>query len=103
MTALEALTVARNAGVAVALDGDALLVSAVSKPPEAVLEVLARHKGEIIELMLEGSCEEKLPSEPETSNSIWCAECGRFPDQLHPRTTFRRNASFFCQQCLRGS
>ena len=54
MTAAEALKAARAAGVELALDGDDLVLEAVSAPPAAVLDVLSRHKAEIVSLFRPG-------------------------------------------------
>ena len=51
MSAVEALTAARAAGVELALDGDDLALSAASAPPAAVLDALSRHKAEIVALL----------------------------------------------------
>ncbi|MGY8663134.1 hypothetical protein Q3C01_12290 [Bradyrhizobium sp. UFLA05-109] len=54
MTAVEALTVARAAGVKLALDGDDLVASAAAAPPDAVINALSRHKAEIVDLLRPG-------------------------------------------------
>lgn len=51
MSAVEALKVARAAGVHLAVDGGALALEASAPPPPAVIEALARHKAEIVALM----------------------------------------------------
>jgi hypothetical protein len=51
MSAVEALKVARVAGVELALDGDDLALKAASAPPAAVLDALSRHKAEIVVLL----------------------------------------------------
>ena len=51
MSAAAALKAARALGVDVTLDGNDLLVEAVSEPPAATIEDLSRHKAEIIELL----------------------------------------------------
>ncbi len=51
MTAAEALRTAYAAGVRVATDGCDLLLEARTPPPTHVLNVLARHKGELIALL----------------------------------------------------
>jgi hypothetical protein len=54
MSAVEALQVARAAGVELALDGDDLVLNAASAPPTAVLDALSRHKAEIVALLRPG-------------------------------------------------
>ncbi len=55
MSALQALMTARNAGIRIAIDGDALTLDADSAPPAAVLDLLSRHKTEVIALLRTGS------------------------------------------------
>jgi hypothetical protein len=54
MSGVEALKAARAAGVELAVDGDALVLSAASPPPAAMLDALSRHKAEIMALLLPG-------------------------------------------------
>jgi hypothetical protein len=51
MSAATALKAARDAGIELGIDGDDLLLEAVSEPPAATLEALSRHKAEIVELL----------------------------------------------------
>ena len=51
MSAFRALSVARAAGVRIRLDGDELDLSAENEPPETVLELLHRHKTELLRLL----------------------------------------------------
>ena len=53
MSAVEALRVARAAGVDLRVDGDALTLDADAAPPPAVLELLSRHKPGVIALLLQ--------------------------------------------------
>jgi hypothetical protein len=46
-----AMREARAAGVQVTIDGDALTLEASAAPPPAVIELLSRHKTEIIALL----------------------------------------------------
>ena len=48
MNAAEALTLARAAGVRVRADGDDLLLESSAPPPPAVLDLLSRHKADIM-------------------------------------------------------
>jgi hypothetical protein len=51
MSAATALKAARDAGIELGIDGDDLLLEAVSEPPAATIEALSRHKAEIVELL----------------------------------------------------
>jgi hypothetical protein len=48
MNALDALRVARDAGVRVRIDGDDLVLEAVAAPPPTVIEVLSRYKAAVL-------------------------------------------------------
>jgi len=54
MSAVEALKVARAAGIELAHDGGDLALSAALAPPSAVLDALSRHKAEILALLQPG-------------------------------------------------
>src|SRR5262249_24400920 len=51
MSALQALSAARSAGVRIRLDGDQLDLSAEQQPPENLLELLHRYKPELLRLL----------------------------------------------------
>jgi hypothetical protein len=51
MNAVEALKAARVAGVRIAVDGDHLLLKASTPPSDAVVDLLARHKAEVMALL----------------------------------------------------
>jgi hypothetical protein len=51
MSAVEAVKIARAAGIELTLDGNGLLLDAASEPPSSVIEELRRHKREIVELL----------------------------------------------------
>jgi hypothetical protein len=51
MSAVEAVKVARAAGIELTLDGDGLLLDAASEPPSSLIEELRRHKHEIVNLL----------------------------------------------------
>jgi hypothetical protein len=55
MSAVHALRAARDAGVRIGVDGDALMLDADAAPPAAVLDLLSRHKAEVISLLRTGS------------------------------------------------
>jgi hypothetical protein len=54
MKANDALETARAAGIALAVEGDDLVLEAASTPAAAVLEPLSRHKAEIVALLRPG-------------------------------------------------
>lgn len=51
MSAVMAIREARAAGVQIAIEGDALTLEASAPPPPTVIELLSRHKTEIIALL----------------------------------------------------
>jgi hypothetical protein len=51
MSAFQALKAARDAGVRIGVDGDALMLDAAAAPPAAVLDLLSRHKAGVIALL----------------------------------------------------
>lgn len=65
MSAVHALKLAREAGVRIGIDGDALTLDADAAPPPAVLNVLARHKAQVIALL--------RPGGDGWSGEDWCA------------------------------
>lgn len=54
MSAAEALTQARAAGIRLGIDGDDLALEASAPPPAAVLDLVARHKADIVTLLRPG-------------------------------------------------
>ena len=54
MSAADALRAAQAAGVTVMFDGEGLVLEANAEPPQAVLDVLARHKLSILALLRPG-------------------------------------------------
>src|SRR5262245_29853834 len=54
MKAIDVLEAARAAGIALAVQGDDLVLEAPSTPPAAVLEPLSGHKAEIVALLRSG-------------------------------------------------
>lgn len=55
MSAFQALKAAREAGVRIGMDGDALTLDADAAPPAAVLDLLSRHKAGVVALLRIGS------------------------------------------------
>jgi hypothetical protein len=55
MSALQALKAARDAGIRIGIDGDALRLDADATPPAAVLDLLLRHKAGVVALLRAGS------------------------------------------------
>jgi hypothetical protein len=108
MGAAEALQAAQNAGVEIGIDGDDLVLEASAPPPAAVLDLLSRHKAEVLAVLAATVRENKLlaptplsergeqPAEGEPGhehpcaarrgrlqefNGVFlhfCVECGRF-------------------------
>jgi hypothetical protein len=54
VSAVQALKAARDAGVRIGVDGDALTLDADTAPPAAVLDLLSRHKAQVIALLRPG-------------------------------------------------
>lgn len=54
MSAVHTLKLARAAGIRIGIDGDALTLDADAAPPSAVLNLLARHKAQLIALLRPG-------------------------------------------------
>src|SRR6516162_222430 len=59
MSAAEALQAAQNAGVEIGIDGDNLVLEASAPPPAAVLDLLSRHKAEVLALLAATARENK--------------------------------------------
>jgi len=55
MSAVQALKAARDAGVQIVIDGDAIILDADAAPPVAVLNLLSRHKAGVVALLRAGS------------------------------------------------
>ena len=55
MNAVEALKQARSSGIRVGIDGDDLVLEASAPPPAEALDLLARHKADIVILLRLGS------------------------------------------------
>lgn len=55
MSGVQALKTARDAGVRIGVDGDALTLDADATPPAAVLELLSRHKAGVIAVLRTGN------------------------------------------------
>jgi hypothetical protein len=55
MSALQALKAARDAGVRIGVHGDALTLDAEAAPPASVLDLLSRHKVQVLALLRTGS------------------------------------------------
>ena len=51
MSAVEALKAARAAGIQLGIDGDDLVLEASVPPPPAVIDLLSRHKAEVVALL----------------------------------------------------
>ena len=51
MNAAEVIKEAAAAGIRIAIEGDGLSLEATAQPPKAIIELIARHKPEIIDLL----------------------------------------------------
>ena len=69
MNALDALRMARDAGVRVWIDGDDLVVEAVAAPPPKVIGLLSSHKVEILR-QLRGAANDTVPAASRPSQSL---------------------------------
>jgi hypothetical protein len=79
MSAAEALRAARDAGVDIAVDGNDLILEASAAPPTVVLDLLSRHKSEIITFLAAAiSRDGKMPVLASDSN-------GHRPGDLTPK------------------
>jgi hypothetical protein len=67
MSAVQAIKVARAAGIEFSVDGNRLLIDAASEPPVSVIEELRQHKLEIVKLL---RSEGRLPEIPEIPGSL---------------------------------
>jgi hypothetical protein len=54
MNAAEVIKEAAAVGIQLAIEGDGLLLEAKAPPPEAIIELITRHKPEIIDLLRSG-------------------------------------------------
>jgi hypothetical protein len=73
MSAVQAIKVARAAGIELAVDGNKLLIDAASEPPASVIEELRQHKVDIVKLL---RSEERLPEIPGSPERDDCREGG---------------------------
>jgi hypothetical protein len=55
MSAFQALKAARDAGIRIVIDGDAITLDADAAPPAAVLNLLSRNKAGVVALLRKGS------------------------------------------------
>ena len=103
MSAVAALRAARLAGVTVWVDAGALALEAAGEPPASVLDLLARHKKEIIALLTAG------PTHPSGCGVVpandalitaRCARCGTTPPGF---TAIANPAGWVCASCDPGT
>jgi hypothetical protein len=103
VSAAQALKAARDAGVVLGVDGEDLILEATAPPPAAILDLLSRHKAEVLSLLRATAAKSDLstptadvPASPEPGheepcaarrgrvqeiNGVFlhfCVECGRF-------------------------
>ena len=70
MSPPEAIAAARAAGVQVAIDGDDLVLEASAPPPDAILDLLTRHKLGIVTLLQPGRDRWHAQIEPVDADAI---------------------------------
>jgi hypothetical protein len=70
VTPAEALKAARNAGIALCLDDDALVLKAATPPPPTIVDALRTHKQGIVLLLQAASAVESLAGGPLPPSSI---------------------------------
>jgi hypothetical protein len=67
MSAVQAIKAAHTAGIELSVEGNKLMVDAVSEPPPSVIENLRRYKLEIVELLRCGGQLPEIPQIPEST------------------------------------
>jgi hypothetical protein len=70
MTATDAINVARHAGIELMLDGDDLVLEAPAPPPPIVLDLLSRHKAEVVAILSATAHDNKLLARTPISESV---------------------------------
>ena len=70
MSAAEAIKVARDAGIELTIDGDDLVLEAPAPPPATVLDLLSRHKAEVVALLAAAAHDNKLFAQTPISESV---------------------------------
>jgi hypothetical protein len=75
MSAVQAIKVARAAGIELSVDGNGLLIDAASEPPVSVIEELRQHKLEIVKLLRSEGRLPEMPGSPERGRPE-CREAG---------------------------
>jgi len=73
MSAAAALKAARDAGIELEIDGSDLVLKASARPPAAVLDLLSRHKAEVLAVLAAiayESNENKLAAPPASNESV---------------------------------
>ena len=60
MSATEVIKVARDAGIELAVDGDDLLLEGPAPPPATILDLLSRHKAEVLAALAASAHDNKL-------------------------------------------
>ena len=70
MNAADALTLAHAAGVRVRTDGDDLVLEASAPPPAAVLDLLSRHKADIMTMLRSPAPEHATGSRTDSATAV---------------------------------
>ena len=70
MSASEAIKAARDAGIEVGIDGDNLVLKAPAAPPATILNLLSRHKAEVVAVLAATAHDNKLLAQTLISESV---------------------------------
>jgi hypothetical protein len=70
MSATDAIEVARHAGIKLTIDGDDLVLEAPAPPPATVLDLLSRHKAEVVAILAATAHDNKLLARTPISESV---------------------------------
>jgi hypothetical protein len=108
MSAAEVIKVARDAGIELAIDGDDLVLEGPAPPPATVLDLLSRHKAEVVTILAATAHDNKLLARTPISESVTDSAEGEPGDQ-EPCAARRgrvqeKNGVFlhFCVECGRS-
>jgi hypothetical protein len=71
MSAAKAIRAARDAGIDIAIDGNDLLLTASAPPPTEVVDLLSRHKTEIIAFLAATTFESDAARRPSFRDVLW--------------------------------
>jgi len=107
VSAAEALKAARDAGIELGIDGDDLVLEAPAPPSAVVLDLLSRHKAEVLAVLAANEHDNKVFAPTSSSDSVTQpteAELGHVqPCDARRGRVQQLNAVFlhFCVECGR--